>query len=174
MMFTLFLIQPGFAAALSRQAEKATSAGAPTATAESAEAPELSLFLYDACGGCGVDSPGCGNCEEMVRYHGILKKQLGDALYDGGLRYSMINYRYLGSADMYARYYEEYKVREDLYGILPIVFLGYPDDGVFIWGETGLDIVGEMVQLYKEGMPRLELQAHIDALLQEGEEEVQS
>ena len=174
-LFALALMGSGFSATPNQKEENSKLVDAPEATAEGVPVPELCLFLYDACGGCGVDSPGCGNCEEMIRYHGILKKQLGDALYDGGLRYSMINYRYLGSDELYARYYEDYKVYEDLYGVLPIVFLGYPDDGVFIWGEPGLSIVGEMVQLYKDDTPSAELQTHVDTLLLQAEKaEVQS
>ena len=47
---------------------------------EETEPLQLRIFVYDRCGGCGADGPGCGNCDEIGRLHGIVKETLGDRL----------------------------------------------------------------------------------------------
>jgi hypothetical protein len=146
-------------------ASKAPTA-APAASPEATERVydvEMYVFLFDKCGGCGVDSPGCGNCQDIVRYHGIIKGQLGNRLYDGTILYRMLNCRLEVNDHSYDAYYAAYAIPQDLYGYLPTVFLGTPEGGVYLVGEKMLDYVGEYLDKYLTSDDLAALQAEIDA-----------
>jgi len=121
------------------------------ASARRAQPVLLTVYLYDKCGGCGVDSPGCGECKEIVKYHAIIKKHLGDRLYDGTIVYRMLNVRLLvyngDCADRGARY----GVPAELIGIRPMTYIGSEDSGLYLPGEALLPHIGEMLDRYVRG-----------------------
>lgn len=138
------------------------SSEAPEAQ-DAAHAVELTVFLFDNCGGCGTDSPGCGNCQDIVRYHAIIKEQLGDRLYDGTIKYRMYNCRIEAYDRMYDGYHEAYGMPQELYGYLPCVFIGDAEGGVWLASEVMLDFVGEYLDKYLESDDLAALQQEIDA-----------
>ena len=143
---------------------------APSAVADATESTydvEMYVFLFDTCGGCGVDSPGCGDCQDIVRYHGIIKSQLGNRLYDGTILYRVLNCRLEANDRMYDAYSAAYGVPQDLYGYLPTVYLGTPEGGVYLVGEKMLDRVGEFLDKYLASTDLFALQAEIDETYQE-------
>ena len=112
---------------------------------------EMVIFLFDKCGGCGTDNIGCGNCKDMVKYHGIIKEALGDRLYDGTIYYAMHNCRIELNDAMYDEYYKRYGISEDLYGYMPATFIGTPDGGLYLLGEQMLPYVQKYIDMYLEG-----------------------
>lgn len=123
---------------------------------------ELVVFLFDKCGGCGTDNPGCGNCKDMVKFHGIIKESLGDRLYDGTIYYAMHNCRVELNDAMYDEYFKRYGIPEDLYGYRPATFIGTPDGGLYLLGEQMLPYVQKYIDMYLEGGDLAEIQADID------------
>lgn len=109
---------------------------------------QLTIFVLDLCGGCGVDSPGCGNCQDIVKYHGIIKSQLGNRLYDGTIHYLMPNCRILANEDNYFAHFESYGVHAELYGYRPAIFIGDGATGIYLIGEQMLGYVGEYVDKF--------------------------
>ena len=112
---------------------------------------ELSVYLYDECGGCGANNPGCGECRLIDRYHGIIKKQFGDRLYEGGIEYRMFNCR-LDVNDL--RRVEKsalFGVPGRLRNARPITFIGSDGDGVYLPGEETLNYAGEALDRYMAG-----------------------
>ena len=129
------------------------------------EVPPLTLRVYvnDPCGGCGSGTPGCGECDEMGRLHGIVKGALGDRLYDGTLTYLMPNCRMPATRDEYRRCFEDFAIPEELYGIFPTVFLTREDgSGVYLVGEALLPALSEVVDAMERGDDPGELQLWID------------
>jgi len=123
----------------------------------------LYIYLDDRCGGCGVDSPGCGDCEDMVTYHGIIRRQLGDRLYDGSIEYRMFNCRLLVNQEMYEQTADAFEVPRELFPWLPSTFIGEAGQGVYLVGEASLEIVGETLDKLIAGADPTELQAEINA-----------
>lgn len=143
--------------------EEASTDAVPTpAPTERTYDVELTVFCFDLCGGCGVDSPGCGNCQDIVRYHGIIKGQLGNRLYDGTMLYRILNCRLEANDRSYDAYYAAYGIPQELYGYLPVVFIGDEEHGVYLGGEPMLDYVGEYLDRYLAGEDLATLQAEID------------
>ena len=137
------------------------------------DAPPLTLRVYvnDPCGGCGSGTPGCGECDEMGRLHGIVKDALGDRLYDGTMTYLMPNCRTSALRDEYRRRFEEFAVSEELYGIFPTAFLTRSDgSGVYLVGEALLPALSEAVDAMERGDDPGEIQQWIDALSAENAE----
>lgn len=134
------------------------------AAAAAAHDVELTVFCFDLCGGCGVDSPGCGDCQDIVRYHAILKGQLGNRLYDGTMLYRILNCRLEANDRAFDAYSAAYGVPKELYGYLPAVFVGDETQGIFLIREPMLDYVGEYLDRYLAGEDIAALQAEIDAL----------
>ena len=124
---------------------------------------ELVVFLFDKCGGCGTDNPGCGNCKEMVKFHGIIKESLGDRLYDGTIYYAMHNCRIELNDAMYDEYFKRYGISEDLYGYRPAAFIGTPDGGLYLLGEQMLPYVQKYIDKYLEGGDLEAVQEEINA-----------
>ena len=144
-------------------AQTTAAPGASPEATKSAYDVELYVFLFDKCGGCGVDSPGCGNCQDIARYHGIIKGQLGNRLYDGTILYRMLNCRLEASDRSYEAYYAAYGIPQDLYGYLPTIYIGTPEGGVYLVGEKMLDYVGEYLDKYLASDDLAALQQEIDA-----------
>ena len=121
----------------------------------------LTVYIYDRCGGCGVNSPGCGDCKDIQKYHGIVKKQLGDRLYDGTIVYRMYNMRLLAyqteDEDRGARYGVPAELRE----IRPMTYIGAADSGLYLPGEALLPYVGEMLDRYEGGENLADIQKDI-------------
>jgi hypothetical protein len=111
----------------------------------------LTVYLYDKCGGCGVNSPGCGDCKDIVKYHGIIKKQLGDRLYDGTITYRMLNCRLLVYNDACSERAKLYGAPEDIQNVRPLTFIGAEDSGLYLPGTALLPYVGEMLDRYIAG-----------------------
>lgn len=133
------------------------------------EAPpiELKAFVFDLCGGCGADGPGCGNCREIVRYHGIFKGQLEDQLYDGTMVYRMLNCRLVVNRDAYTDCFEELELEQPLYGMFPTVFISCEGDTVHLVGESMLEYVGAVVEALKQGDDAAEIQTWVDEVFSE-------
>lgn len=143
---------------------------AGTALAETQAPLQLRIFVYDRCGGCGADGPGCGDCDELARLHAIVKDVLGDKLYDGSLDYTMPNCRMLLLLEEYEQYIANYHVYDELYGIFPAAFvLRSTGDGVFLIGEDALHWLDEVVEALERGDRTEEVQAWIDARLDEAQ-----
>ena len=123
---------------------------------------ELVVFLFDKCGGCGTDNIGCGNCKDMVKFHGIIKEQLGDRLYDGTIYYAMHNCRIELNDAMYDEYFKRYGIPEELYGYQPATFIGTPDGGLYLIGEQMFPYVQKYIDMYLEGGDLEEIQKEID------------
>lgn len=135
------------------------------ALAEETEPLQLRIFVYDRCGGCGADGPGCGDCDEIGRLHGIVKGVLGDRLYDGSLNYTMPNCRIIVLLDEYKQYCQDFGVYDDLYGYFPAAFIIRPDgSGVFMVGEEMLSSLGEVIDAFERGDSAEEVQKWIDNL----------
>lgn len=130
--------------------------------AQPAAPAPLTIFLVDKCGGCGVDSPGCGNCEDTVIYHGVVKEQLGDRLYNGSIEYRMLNCKMLANDALADEYAEAFDVSDDVRKRLPLIFIGEAGNGVYIFGEEGLSIIAEVMDKYQAGMDTEALQQEID------------
>jgi hypothetical protein len=122
---------------------------------------DLIVFLYDGCGDCGVNSPGCGDCQEIVRYHGIIKKQLQNKLYTS-VTYRMLNCRMLHNKEAYEQFFNDYEVEEKLYGHLPTTFIGHGKHGVYLVGEPMLAYVGKVIEAYERSEDIMAIQAWID------------
>jgi len=158
----------GFADAVLSLAEGGvyTCAAAPESagdTGDDTTVIPLHIYLDDRCGGCGVDSPGCGNCEDMVTYHGIIKAQLGDRLYDGSIEYRMLNCRLLANEERYEEAAAAFGVPDELYPWLPTTFIGQPGHGLYLVGEASLQIVGQTLDKLIAGADIQALQAELNA-----------
>ncbi|MGI6173036.1 MAG: hypothetical protein ACOYI8_03955 [Christensenellales bacterium] len=133
---------------------------------------KLRVFVYDRCGGCGADGPGCGDCDEVWRLHAIVKGALGDRLYDGSLEYTMPNCRMLLLLDEYEQYCDTYGVYDDLYGLFPAAFVLREDgSGVFAVGEGLLASIDVVIDAFERGDSAEDIQAQIDALYAELKDE---
>lgn len=139
-----------------------TDASATPAPTKKAYDVELTVFCFDLCGGCGVDSPGCGDCQDIVRYHAIIKGQLGNRLYDGTMLYRILNCRLEANDHSFDAYSAAYGIPQELYGYLPVVFVGNEEQGVYLIGEPMIDYVGEYLDRYLAGEDIASLQAEID------------
>ena len=120
---------------------------------------DLYVFLWDRCGGCGVDAPGCGECRDTERYHLSIKEQLGDRMYDGTLTYRMLNCRYEEFRQQYAQFQESYGVQTEWHDLLPAVFIGRDGSGVYMTGEAAIADVGEVLAAYEAAADDEALQA---------------
>jgi hypothetical protein len=139
-----------------------TNASATPAPTEKVYDVELTVFCFDQCGGCGVDSPGCGDCQDITRYHGIIKGQLGNRLYDGTMLYRILNCRLEANDRAYDAFSAAYAIPQELYGYLPVVFIGDETQGVYLIGEPMMDYVGEYLDRYLTGEDVATIQADID------------
>lgn len=128
---------------------------------------ELKAYVFDLCGGCGADGPGCGNCSEIVRYHGIFKGQLGDQLYDGTMIYRMVNCRLVVNRDAYTACFEELELDQSLYGMFPTVFIGCESGTVHLVGESMLEYAGAVVDALKQGDDAAQVQTWVDEVFAE-------
>lgn len=162
-ILTAILLTPFLDICASEPTEMASAETPPAAMEKTGGTVELYVFLDDPCGGCGVDNPGCGNCEVIVRYHGIIKRQLGERLYDGTITYRMLNCRMEAHYEIYEKFFDDYGVYEELRGYLPTVFIGTEGKGVFMVGEESLEYVGEVLNAYADGTDTAEIQTEIDA-----------
>ena len=111
----------------------------------------LRVYLYDRCGGCGSNTPGCGDCKDTQKDHGIIKKQLGDRLYDGTITYRMLNCRLLVNNAECGDWAARYGVPEEYLNIRPLTFIGTEDSGIYLPGIQMLPYIGEMVDRYEGG-----------------------
>jgi len=121
----------------------------------------LTIFLFDRCGGCGSDNPGCGDCKDVNRVHDIIKAQLGDRLYDGSIEYRILNCRYSANDAACQERGALYGVPEDLLALLPITFIGAMNNGIYLPGEALFPFVKEMLDRYAGGEELNEIQADI-------------
>lgn len=108
----------------------------------------LIIFLFDPCGGCGVSPSGCGNCEYTDETHGIIKKQLGDRLYDGSIEYRIFNTKFADNIELYNQYAADYSVEESQRGQLPMIFFGESALGVYARGQDAIERAGEILDEY--------------------------
>ena len=130
---------------------------------EETEPLQLRICVYDRCGGCGADGPGCGNCDEIGRLHGIVKETLGDRLYDGSMLYTMPNCRVLVVLEEYKQYCKDFGVYDELYGYYPAAFILRPDgSGVFAVGEEMMTSLGEIIDAFERGDSTEEIQKWVD------------
>jgi len=111
----------------------------------------LTVYLYDDCGGCGANNPGCGECKDIDRYHNIIKKQFGERLYDGGIEYRMYNCRLDVNENNRLALGERYGVPEALRNVRPVAYIGGEDAGLYLPGEALLHYVGETLDRYAAG-----------------------
>ena len=147
-------------------AERATGKLPPTAPsekpvvedAEAEEPVDLYIFLWDRCGGCGVDVPGCGECRDTERFHLSVKDQLGARLYDGSLTYRILNCRYEENREKFEKFSTDYNVAEAWFDYLPAVFIGRNGSGVYMVGEDAIEDVGATLDAYLGGEDLEELQ----------------
>jgi hypothetical protein len=116
-----------------------------------AEPVLLTVCLFDRCGGCGSDNPGCGECKDAYRVHDIIKRQLGDRLYDGAIVYRILNCRYTENAAVCGKRGELYGVPPELLALLPITYIGTDDTGLYLPGENMLSYIKEMLDRYING-----------------------
>ena len=140
--------------------EPPAEAAAPESAAES-EAVELYVFLWDRCGGCGVDAPGCGECRDTERFHLSIKNQLGSELYDGSVTYRMLNCRYEEFRVQFDEFSERYGVQEEWRNLLPAVFIGRGGSGVYMIGEEAIEDVAEVLHAFEAAEDLAPLQQQI-------------
>jgi hypothetical protein len=129
-----------------------------------AEPIQLIVYLYDRCGGCGADNLGCGECKTTVKYHGLIKAQLGDRLYDGTIMYRTLNCRLLEHDRACEARGEKYGMPKDYYGVRPVTYIGGEDSGLYLPGEVMLPYVGAMLDRYAAGEEPGAIQADIAEL----------
>jgi len=134
----------------------------------------LTVYLYDRCGGCGVDSPGCGDCKDIVKYHGIIKRQLGDRLYDGAIVYRMLNCRLLAYDGACGERGARYGVPHEIQYIRPMTYIGAEDSGLYLPGEALLPHIGEMLDRYAAGEDMGVIQKDIINIYEAGKEASES
>jgi len=133
-------------------------------TSETDNRVQFWIYLFDQCGGCGVDSPGCGNCKNMDRIHAEIKNQFGNRLYDGTMRYIMRNCRTEAYDREYDVLYTTFNIPEELYGVMPAVFISRDGVyGVFLLGEECIPYAQEYFDKYLA----CETDEDIEALRQE-------
>ena len=119
--------------------------------AEEATPTDIIIFLFDRCGGCGVDSPGCGECKDILKAHGVVKEQLGDRIYDGTLTLRLYNCRYKEYREMLAEYLATYAVEDEFLDMLPMTFIGSKEGGIYLPGQDGIESICEMLDRYLAG-----------------------
>jgi hypothetical protein len=158
----LMVLVPAESAIVGASEGASTDATAAPEPTKQAYDVELKIFCFDLCGGCGVDSPGCGNCQDIVRYHAIIKGQLGNRLYDGTILYRILNCRLEANDHSYDAYAAAYGIPQDLYGYLPVAFIGDEEHGIYLIGEPMLDYVGAYLDRYLAGEDVAALQAEIN------------
>jgi hypothetical protein len=134
----------------------------PSAGVISKKAPVLlTVYIYDQCGGCGVDGPGCGECKESVKCHGIIKEQFGGRLYDGTIEYRLLNCRINAHEAARAARGEIYGVPDGLRHIRPVTYIGDENGGLYLPGEALLPYAAEMLDRYINGAELNETQNEI-------------
>jgi hypothetical protein len=116
-----------------------------------AESVLLTVYIYDRCGGCGDNNPGCGECVETLRYHGIINEQLGDRLYGGPIVYRLFNCRLDAHEEARVTRGKSYGVPESLLHIRPMIYIGDEAEGVYLPGEALIAYAGEMLDRYVAG-----------------------
>lgn len=118
----------------------------PYSMAQEDELPtELTIFLYDRCGACGSNGPECGECKDTLRMHDMVKRKLGDRLYDGTIRYRILNCRMDANRALYEQMCDAFGVDAESRSALPITFLGDASRGVYMVSEPMLEHVAEML-----------------------------
>jgi len=122
-----------------------------TVNQEPAGPPMLRIFLFDACGGCGVGDTGCGECLEYIRVHLNVRNQLGERFNDGSVLFSMYNTRNLANEDIRLEVAAAHGVPDELAGIRPTFFIGDETGGLFMAGDEMLSYVGIMLERYLSG-----------------------
>ena len=127
----------------------------------------LTVFVYDLCGGCSsaVESVGCGECKDINRYHGIVRVQMGDRLYDGSIEYRILNCRENDNNDISDQRGRRYGVPEELLLIRPMTYIGTEDRGLYLPGEDALHYVKEALDRYQAGEDVGDIQGDIMSLI---------
>ena len=122
----------------------------PVGSVESSEPVLLTVYIYDRCGGCSgsVETLGCGECKDTVTLHGIIKKQLGDRLYDGTIEYRLLNCRNSIHEEGCVRRGERYGVDEEWKYVRPVAYIGAEESGLYLPGENAMPLIKEMLDRY--------------------------
>ena len=124
----------------------------------------LTIYVYDQCGGCETEGPGCGQCKALDKIQGMARAQLGDRLYDGSIEYRTYNTRTkahaLGLIERSARY----GAPDELAGVVPVAFIGTDAAGLYLPGEALMPHVGEMMDRYMGGESVAKIQDDIMAI----------
>ena len=124
---------------------------------------ELTVYVYDLCGGCGGGvAPGCGDCEATIEYHGALTRAFGDHLYDGSITYRIPNARMRDKLLEYEEFAAEMGVDEVRYAYFPAVFITQNRKGFYMVGEEAFYDTVEFFEAYINGTSVAELQAEAD------------
>jgi len=126
-----------------------------------AEPVLLHVYLFDRCGGCGSDNPGCGECKDVNRTHDTIKGQLGDRLYNGTIVYRILNCRYTANEIACKERGEQYGVPVELMNFRPITYIGTEDAGLYLPGDGLLPFAAEIIDRYIGGDGLTEIQADI-------------
>jgi hypothetical protein len=111
----------------------------------------LTIYLYDQCGGCESEGPGCGRCKDMDRVQGAVRSQLGDRLYDGSIEYRTFNSRTRVHFIGHIERCERYGVPADMQNIQPAAFIGADESGLYLLGDGLMPYIREMLDRYIAG-----------------------
>jgi len=124
----------------------------------------LAIYNYDLCGGCSgsVDTRGCGDCKDTVKLHAVIKKQLGDRLYDGTIEYRILNTRVRANEEARLQWGQRYGVPAESRYIRPVAYIGWPDSGVYLLGDEAMKYVGEALDRLVRGEDAESVQRDID------------
>jgi len=113
----------------------------------------LTVYLDDLCGGCSgsVNTIGCGDCKDTAKLHAIIKKQLGDRLYDGTIEYRMLNTRVQVNEETRLQWAQRYDVPAESRHIRPAAYIGWPETGVYLLGDEAMVFVREALDRLVRG-----------------------
>jgi len=128
---------------------------------------QLTVFVYDSCGGCGMGDMGCGSCDVKDALHLRILTQFGglERLHDGSFTYRLLNIRLMHNEDLRRERTERYGVPEGLRGILPMIFIGTEYEGLYLIGDDLVPFVQQKLDRYLAGEDRKEIQRDIMSLM---------
>ena len=125
------------------------------------EPVQITVFLYDDCGGCGVGNLGCGPCLDLERLNIFIRTQFGERLNDGSIEYRILNTRISTNNEAHAERSVLYGVPAELRTTLPIAFIGNDEYGIFLPGEDLMEYVYRMFAKYSDRECLTQLQNEI-------------
>ena len=148
-LITMNDYSPNIAAGTSGVGADGTATSEPAGSSSYESTPVLlTIYLFDQCGGCETEGPGCGQCKVMDRIQGAVRAQLGDRLYDGSIEYRTFNSRTKTHALGLVERRKLYGVPDEFASVIPITFIGTGESGLYLLGDALIPYIGEMLDRY--------------------------